>query len=124
MESGSGGSYSDYSNGNKDFKNGDKGETSLDCPDNIIFELEDVGRCPYYSSENTVPAPGTNIALLKELYNNRLAIEDNNKTIIGLVPIEHNYLFECIKAQFNYFGSVINSSSKTTPYVKVEIIKQ
>jgi len=124
MESGSGGSYSDYSNGKEWDGNGGKGGPSSNCPDNIIFELEDVGRCPYYKSNNDVPTVDSSIKLKDKLYNNRLAIEDKNHTVIGLVPIAHNYLHECIKAQFKYYGIVIDSSNTTTPYVEVEINKK
>ena len=118
MESGSSGSYSDYSSGENG--RGDGG-TSSNCPESIIFELEDIGRCPYFKSNQDVPKSGAYVRLRNSLYNNRLAIEDNNSTVMGLVPVEHNYLHECIKAQISYHGSVIDSSNSKPPFIEVEV---
>ena len=124
MESGTGGNYNNYSNGQGAENKGEKNGSSPDCPDSLLFELEDIGRCPYYQSHNDVPKIDSSIRLKDRLYNNRLAIEDSNSTVIGLVPIAYNYLLECIKARIKYSGTVIDASTKPILLIEVEITKE
>lgn len=81
--------------------------------------LEEVARCPYYEESGEVPALGTDVIVLPELVEGRLAVATTSEeTVVGFLPTEHNDLASCL-ATHRYAGEVIAAGEEPLPRVTV-----
>ena len=93
------------------------------CPDSIeLIKLEDVPFSEYYKTYNNVPAKDEKVKLRNTLHNGRLVVELlSTNEIIGNLPTEYNYLFNCVRKGKAYFGEINSSGINPIPYVVVSL---
>lgn len=83
--------------------------------------LEEVARCAYYEENDEVPPLGTDVIVLAELADGRIAVATESEgTVIGYLPTEHNDLASCLSTH-RYSGEVVTSSEEPVPRVVVTI---
>ncbi len=83
--------------------------------------LEDVGTCDYYKKKGHVPAKSTYVKIgLKT----RLVAMTEDGDVIGYLPTEFNYLFECISDGYQYEGEVSGSFDEPIPSVYIAVTPQ
>ena len=95
----------------------------LDCPVAIdLIILEDVATSEYYSTRHRLPSPGEDVELKDCLHEGRLVvISSSTGEIIGNLPTEYNYLFNCIESGMHYSGNVRSSGEFPMPFVTVSL---
>ncbi len=100
-----------------------EGHGEVMCPDSIeLINLEDVSFSEYYKRYNNVPAKDEKVKLRNKLYNGRLVVELlSTNEIIGNLPTEYNYLFNCVQNGRAYFGEIKSSGIDPIPYVVVTL---
>lgn len=87
------------------------------------IELEEVGRCPYFQTNNLVPIANSVVSLNQELVDGRLAIlVDQSGLVIGYLPKRYNYLRACMTEGFSYAGVVTSVvGSEDFPRIWVDL---
>lgn len=100
-----------------------EGHGEILCPDSIeLINLEDVSFSEYYKRYKNVPAKDEKVKLRNKLYNGRLVVELlSTNEIIGNLPTEYNYLFNCVQNGRAYFGEIKSSGIDPIPYVVVTL---
>lgn len=100
-----------------------EGHGEIICPDSIeLIKLEDVPFSEYYKKYNDVPAKGEKVKLRNTLNNGRLVVElVSTNEIIGNLPTEYNYLFNCVRNGKVYIGEINSSGISPIPYVVVSL---
>lgn len=86
--------------------------------------LEEVGISEYYDANKDVPPSGTGVSVRGSLVQGRIAVATQKDEIIGVMPVEYNYLRRCIEQGFLYSGHVVVSSKKPIPTVRVSLSGQ
>lgn len=122
MGSSGSGSFTDYSQHKPttpEEKNG--GSSGIDkCGIAFSTNLEEVGRCFYFTTFGTVPVSGTSVIV--SFKGTRLIVETIVGEEIGYLPTKFNYLKLCIDDGFSYGGVVTNSKNTPTASIFVDII--
>lgn len=115
------GRFTDYSKRkSSDASHKDGGSSGLDiCKKAISTELEEIGRCFYYTNYGSVPEIGTKVIVFFNKV--RISVENELGEEIGYLPTEYNYLISCMEI-FSYEGIVQSSSLEPLPKVIVDII--
>lgn len=100
-----------------------EGHGEVMCPNSIeLIKLEDVPFSEYYKMYNNVPAKDEKVKLRNTLHNGRLVVELlSTSEIIGNLPTEYNYLFNCVRKGKAYFGEINSSGISPIPYVVVSL---
>jgi hypothetical protein len=81
--------------------------------------LDEVGRSEYYAANKALPAAGSSVFVRKKLFHGRIAVENDQHQVIGLLPTQYNFLIGCVNDGYSYQGSV--NSSSTTPYPRIKV---
>ena len=102
---------------------GSLGTNEVECPRLIEnVRLEDVATSTYYTNNISLPALQTKIQIRASIYMGRLVVETiATQEVIGNIPTQYNYLFNCIKRGMHYTGNVISSGITPIPYVVVTL---
>lgn len=83
--------------------------------------LEEIERCDYFSTVGEVPPPGTDVVVLPELVDGRIAVAMASTGLtLGYLPTEHNDLASCLQ-RFAYVGEVTSSQDTPLPRITVRI---
>ena len=83
--------------------------------------LEEIERCDYFPSVGEVPPPGTDVVVLPELVDGRIAVAmASTRATLGYLPTEHNDLVSCLE-RFDYVGEVTSSQASPLPRITVRI---
>jgi len=87
------------------------------------LNLEEVERCAFFAASQAVPPGGTDIRLLRNLVDGRLAVatDEASPVVVGLVPTAFNYLLACMNAGHSYRGEVIASALAPVARVAVSL---
>lgn len=83
--------------------------------------LEDVARCEYFAAHNAVVEKDLPVRVRKQLFERRIALENDSGEIIGLLPTKYNYVAACMKDGYSYSGVVTASSTNPYPRVIVDL---
>jgi len=78
------------------------------CGRAFSVELEDFEHSDYFAANGAPPPVGTALRIRKV---KRLVAETLDGVSVGNVPTSHNYLADCIEADWSYVGQVRVSSS-------------
>lgn len=95
----------------------------VECPEIIEnIRLEDVATSEYFVKYGNLPTVQSIIKIRDSIYQGRLVAEvvDTNE-IIGNLPTQYNYLFNCLKSGVHYNGRVISSGKSPIPFIVVTI---
>ena len=134
MESSSTGHWSDYPASYKRNKRGggegvSGGGTGIPVTEDICqrsienVSLEDVGRCEYFRTRQTVPPQRHPIEVVPTVVNGRIAVRSiEYNFVIGYLPTRFNYLRKCHEQGFTYRGQVVASSNTPTQRVDVHLL--
>lgn len=92
------------------------------CGQEHTVELEDVGRCSYYTTHHDVPPPGSKVSLM---FNSlRIEVQDVNGLTVGYLPMHMHYLVDCMNEGSSYSVGVVSSRKVPIPAVRVHIKPQ
>lgn len=116
MGSSRSGRLSDYSGSSK--KDGTGGQSGNDrCRQAFSCKLEEVALSDFYAANTSVPAPGTELALV---HDRRIFAVIPGGIKVGALPTDRNYLAGCIKEGNTYIGVVTASGLTPIPYVSAD----
>ena len=84
--------------------------------------LDEVGRSEYYQANNAVPPVGSSVSVRAKLFHGRLAVENDEHQVIGLMPTQYNFLVGCLSDGYSFAGSIISSSTTPIPRINVDLL--
>ena len=115
------GNFGSYHGNGENSNSGDPGE--IKCPTVIEnIRLEDVATSEYYTINHSLPSSGEAICLRDKIHNGRLVVEKiDTHEILGNLPIQYNYLVNCIQKGMQYKGSIITTGEKPIPFIVVNM---
>jgi hypothetical protein len=88
------------------------------CGNAISEQLEEVARCAYYLTNNSVPPEGLQITLVQ---GTRITVTTLAGEEIGYLPTQFNYLASCLANGYKYSGTVVRSANTRIPAVLVSL---
>lgn len=84
--------------------------------------LDDVERCDYWTSHHDVPPVGSDVELLPNLHEGRLAVAlAGTGEILGYLPTKFNYLRGCMEEGWRYQGEVVATLRELTALIRVDL---
>lgn len=84
--------------------------------------LEDVEIHQYYKENEGLPDVGENVYVLGNKFKGRIVVAHTmTNQILGNLPTEYNYLFQCIQLGYSYIGVVAQSIEKPTTRLMVKL---
>jgi hypothetical protein len=84
--------------------------------------LEEVERCPFYTTVGDVPPPGTDVEVLPDLVGGRLAVAtQGGRQVVGFLPTRLNHLLGCLNSGYSYPGEVTASALAPVAVVQVQL---
>jgi hypothetical protein len=84
--------------------------------------LEEIERCSYFTSNEAVPPPGTDVEVLDKPVGGRLAVAiAGTPEVVGYLPTRLNYLVSCLATGYNYPGEVTSSAESPVAVVRVQL---
>lgn len=88
--------------------------------DSVI--LEDIEIHQYYKENNKLPAVGDNVYVSNTKFKGRIVVTHTiTNQILGNLPTDYNYLFQCIQLGYYYKGTVVQSIEKPTVRLMVKL---
>lgn len=105
-----------------DVRNGVNRISEVECPKIIEnIRLEDVATSELFAKHHTLPAVHSRVQLRNTIHLGRLVVETSDTyEVIGNLPVQYNYLINCIKVM-TYSGKVVSSGISPIPYVVVTL---
>jgi hypothetical protein len=93
------------------------------CHTSIKFiKLDDVATSEFYRKYNDVPDKGNLVHVRITLVQGRIAVElTNSAEILGNLPINYNYILNCLKQGVNYNGEIVSSGLSPIPFIMVNL---
>jgi hypothetical protein len=86
------------------------------------IDLEEVASSEYVTDHKTVPPLKTKVRVRQQLSSGRIVVETvSSSESVGYLPTAHNRVVRCMKNGWKYAGTVIDSSSKKLPKVRVTL---
>jgi hypothetical protein len=84
--------------------------------------LEEVERCPFYTTASDVPPPGTDVEVLPDLVGGRIAVAtQGDGQVVGFLPTRLNHLLGCLNNGYRYPGEVTASARVPVAVVQVQL---
>ncbi len=117
------GRFGTYPGGGTSRVNGIGDTNEIECPSEIEnIKLEDVATSDYYSARHSLPAAQSRVQLRDKIHQGRLVVEScDTSEIVGNVPVQYNYLLNCIKDGMLYAGRVVSSGTSPIPFIVVTL---